>query len=282
MVSLYQEARATLRDSHFRPQKKFGQHFLIDSGVIDCILRLGDLSPQDKVLEIGPGLGFVTRRLLDAISELWAVEIDPILAARLRDTLSASGSRLHLIVGDILKVPVDTVLAGKKVKLIANLPYNISTPVLFRLFDFRRFFSTLVLMVQKEVADRMIAVPGTKSYGGLSVGFQVHGHVLERLSVPPEAFFPRPKVSSAILRIVLHADPLVSKEEEGWFRNVVRGAFAQRRKTLSNTLSSSLGFQRDVLSEILKDEGIDPLRRGETLTVDEFLRLARALRHLRP
>jgi len=281
MVSLYQEARATLNEAHVNPHKKLGQHFLIRESVIDRILQMADLSSRDDVLEIGPGLGFMTRRLLAAVSNVWAIEIDPFLVARLSSTLAESQERLHLIHGDILKVPLETILENKKVKIVANLPYNISTAILFKILKLRRYFSLLVLMVQSEVAERMIASPGTKAYGALSVGFQVYGKILERISIPPEAFFPRPKVRSTVLKITFHPNPLVPSEDEDLLREVVRAAFGQRRKTLNNSLAALAGLGKEAVQQLLRREDIDPQRRGETLSIAEFLRLTQTVKEMR-
>lgn len=281
MATLYQEARAVLQGADFTPRKRLGQHFLVRESVVENILRLAALAPGDDILEIGPGLGFLTRRLLQAGSRVWAIEIDPFLAERLRASLTEHLPAFHLIQGDILKVPLESILADKKVKVVANLPYSISTPILFRLFDLRRHFSLLVLMVQREVAERLTASPGTKAYGGLSVSFQAQGRILERLSIPPEAFLPRPKVKSTVLKIVLHPKPLVAPEEAALFRQVVRAAFGQRRKTLSNSFAALLGMKKETVNPLLQQEAIDPRRRGETLSLEEFLQLTRALKAMR-
>jgi 16S rRNA (adenine1518-N6/adenine1519-N6)-dimethyltransferase len=277
MVSLYQEARAALRESAFRPKKKLGQHFLVHETVIEAILRLLDPSPEDEIVEIGPGLGFLTRRLVEAARTVWAVEVDTLLAERLRQGALGSHPGFHLIPGDVLKVAMDSFLPDHKVKLAANLPYHISTPVLFRLFELRRHFSLLVLMVQREVAERMAARPSTKEYGTLSVWCQIHGKILDRVSVSPEAFFPRPKVRSMVLKIALYEQPLVAEQSLPIVRGLVRAAFGQRRKTLSNALASWLKKSREEVQRPLQDEGIEPRRRGESLAVEEFIRLARAL-----
>jgi 16S rRNA (adenine1518-N6/adenine1519-N6)-dimethyltransferase len=278
MTSLYQEARAALRESAFKPRRRFGQHFLIQEGIIEGILRLVELSPEDEVVEIGPGLGFLTRRLVEMARRVWAVEVDPSLVGWLRAGPLGSHPGFELIHGDFLKVQLNTILPGHKVKLVANLPYNLSTPILFRLFEFRESFSLLVLMVQREVAERMAATPGTKAYGTLSIWCQIYGQILDKVSVSPEAFFPRPKVKSTVLKIGLYPRPLVSAEDILLFRALVRVAFGQRRKTLSNALARLLNEGREATDRILQQEGIDPRRRGETLTVDEFIRLARGLK----
>lgn len=277
MVSLYQEVRAALRESVFKPKKKLGQHFLIHEGTMGTILRLLDLSPGEEVLEIGPGLGFLTRRLVELAGKVWAVEVDPFLIQRLRTSSLGSHPGLELIQGDVLKVPLNDILSGHRIKLAANLPYNISTPVLFRLFELRDHFSLLVLMVQREVAERMAATPGTKSYGTLSVWCQIHGQILDKVSVSPEAFFPRPKVRSTVLKITLHPEPLLPVERLPALRALVRAAFGQRRKTLGNVLTGRLRKGRGEVEALLQREGIDPRRRGETLSIEEFIRLAHVL-----
>jgi 16S rRNA (adenine1518-N6/adenine1519-N6)-dimethyltransferase len=280
MGTLYQEARAALRGSAFQPKKRLGQHFLVHESVLETILRLVDLSPEDEVVEIGPGLGFLTRRLLERARKVWAVEVDPVLVERLRRGPLGSHPAFDLVHGDILKAPLNEILPGHKVKLVANLPYNISTPVLFRLFELREHFSFLVLMVQREVAERMAGSPGTKAYGTLSVWCQMHGQITARVPVSPEAFFPRPMVRSMLLKIDLFPRPLAPEEEIPLLRALVRAAFGQRRKTLNNALGGWLKRERVQIEALLRSQGIDPRRRGETLSIEEFIRLARALRGL--
>jgi 16S rRNA (adenine1518-N6/adenine1519-N6)-dimethyltransferase len=278
MPTLYEEVRAMLRDSEFRPRKSRGQNFLIHEHVIDAILRLLDLHPGDEIVEIGPGLGFVTRRLVERAQKVWAVEIDELLAQRLIAGELGTSGRFHLIYGDILHVRLPELLPSTKVKLVGNLPYNIATEVLFRIFDWREHFGALVLMVQKEVADRMISDPGSKSYGTLSVWCQVHARLSEKLDVSSEAFYPRPTVRSTILKMELLPEPLVCEKTLPVLKGLVRAAFGQRRKTLSNAVGSWLTCAREEVNELLVLHGIDPKRRGETLRVDEFIKLAQAIR----
>ena len=279
MITLYQEARAALRELALRPRKKLGQHFLVHQGVLEAILGLLDPSPEDEIVEIGPGLGFLTRRLVEVARRVWAIEIDQSLVGWLLKSPLGSHPALDLVHGDVLKVPLTDILPDHKVKLVANLPYNISTPVLFRIFELRDHFSFLVLMVQREVAERMAASPGTKSYGTLSVWCQIHGRILGRVAVSPEAFFPRPRVRSTVVKIGLYPEPLVSKEDYPVLRGLVRAAFGQRRKTLGNALAPWLQKGRAEVEVLLLREGVDPRRRGETLSVDEFIRLAHALKN---
>lgn len=278
MPTLYEEVRAALRESEFRPSKRLGQNFLIHERVIDSILRLLDLLTNDEVVEIGPGLGFLTRRLLERASKVWAVEIDSALVQRLRESDFAANPKFQLIHGDILKVALPELLPKRKVKLAGNLPYSIATPVLFRVFECREYFSSMVIMVQKEVADRIAAKPGTKDYGTLSVWCQIHGRIAEKFAVSPEAFFPRPKVRSTVLKIELFAEPLVSAAEVPLLRGLVRAAFGQRRKTLANALASWLKQRREEIESFLRAQNVDPRRRGETLGVEEFIKLALAAR----
>ena len=278
MPTLYEEVRTFLRDSEFRPRKSRGQNFLIHDHVVESILRMLDLRPSDRIVEIGPGLGFLTRRLVERTQGVWAVEIDELLAARLRAGELGGSAKFHLIYGDVLNVALPDLLPEGKLKLVGNLPYNIATEVLFRIFDWREHFSSLVLMVQKEVADRIASGPGAKSYGTLSVWCQVHGCIGAKIKVAPEAFYPRPKVRSTILRIDLLPKARVSEENLVVLRGLVRAAFGQRRKTLSNAVGSWLMYERAEVDGLLAAQDIDPRRRGETLEVEEFIKLAEAIR----
>ena len=278
MPTLYEEVRALLRDTEFRPRKSRGQNFLIHEHVVEAILRLLDLQPSDGVVEIGPGLGFLTRRLVDRARAVWAVEVDDLLAQRLRASELGASSKFHLIYGDVLRVALPELLPNGKLKLVGNLPYNISTEVLFRIFDWREHFSSLVLMLQKEVADRIASGPGAKSYGTLSVWCQLHGRIGEKINVSPEAFYPRPKVHSTILKIELLPQARVCQENLPALKGLVRAAFGQRRKTLSNAVGSWLMCERDAVDRLLAAHDVDPKRRGETLSVDEFVKLAQAIR----
>ena len=250
---------------------------MVHERVIDSILRLLELSPQDEILEIGPGLGFLTRRLVEHAAKVWAVEVDSFLVDWLQRSSLRNHPALQLIHADILKVPLDETLPRHKIKLVANLPYSISTPVLFRLFDWRERFASMVLMVQKEVADRIASGPGSKAYGTLSVWCQVHGRITDKVPVSPEAFYPRPRVRSTVLKIELFPEPLVPIKEIAHLRGLVRSAFGQRRKTLANALTSRLKRSRAEVEGFLRTEGVDPGRRGETLRVEEFIHLAQAL-----
>ena len=278
MATLYEETRAALRESDFKPRKRLGQNFLIHERVLEAILELLALKTKDSVLEIGPGLGFLTRHLVDRAAGVWAVEVDPFLIQRLQGSDLAANWKFHLVAGDILKVPLTEILPKGKMKVVGNLPYSISTPALFRVLELREHFSSMVLMVQKEVADRITSGPGTKAYGTLSVWCQIYGQVIDKVQVSPEAFFPRPKVRSTVLKMELYPQPRLAREEMPVLRGLVRAAFGQRRKTLANVMSTWLSSDRDNIEEFLRSQEIDPQRRGETLSVENFIGLTHALR----
>jgi 16S rRNA (adenine1518-N6/adenine1519-N6)-dimethyltransferase len=277
MATLYQEVRAALRESEFRPRKRLGQNFLVHEHVLEAIVDLLALKTDDLVLEIGPGLGALTRRLVDRAAGVWAVEVDPFLIGRLQESDLIAHPKFHLISGDILKVPLAEILPKDKIKLIGNLPYSISTPVLFRVLELRAYFSSIVLMVQKEVADRIASAPGAKTYGTLSVWCQIHGQVTKKLQVSPEAFFPQPKVRSTVLEMELYPRARIPPEEMTVLRGLLRAAFGQRRKTLGNVMGKWLKSGRDEVEEFLRSQNIDPQRRGETLSIDNFINLTHAL-----
>jgi 16S rRNA (adenine1518-N6/adenine1519-N6)-dimethyltransferase len=193
MSSLYREARAALKESDLRPKKRLGQNFLVHDSVLDSIMRLVEPADDDEILEIGPGLGSLTRRLVERARRVWAVEVDPKLIAKLREGELCAHPALELIEGDVLKLPLEEILPARRIKVVANLPYSISTPVLFRIFEMSERFSFLVLMVQREVAERMASVPGTKSYGALSCGARSTAVLRRKFPLRPRRFFPRRK-----------------------------------------------------------------------------------------
>ncbi|MFA5514891.1 MAG: 16S rRNA (adenine(1518)-N(6)/adenine(1519)-N(6))-dimethyltransferase RsmA [Desulfuromonadales bacterium] len=256
----------------FRPKKRYGQNFLRDFGIVERILGAAQLSAEDRVLEIGPGLGVLTDRLLERTGGVEVLEVDRELAERLRRRQAAN---LTVHEGDALRLPWASILRSPPYKLVANLPYNISSQVLFKVLDHRPLFSRLVLMFQKEVADRLCAPAGSRDYGILSVFCQLWFDIRRIAQVPPGAFYPPPKVTSTVLLFEPLPAPRVGVADEELFRRVVKGAFAQRRKTLRNTLSGS-GFAPEQVAVALSTAGIDPVRRGETLDLEEFARLAAA------
>ncbi|MDE0213216.1 MAG: 16S rRNA (adenine(1518)-N(6)/adenine(1519)-N(6))-dimethyltransferase RsmA [Deltaproteobacteria bacterium] len=262
----------------FAPSKARGQNFLVHEHVIDAILRLVQPGEQDRILEVGPGLGFVTRRLIGAERRVWAVEVDSRLVQWLGDGPLGSHAGFQLVHDDVLQTDFDGFLPDGKIKVVANLPYSVAAPVLLRLFEEGRRFSLLVVMLQKEVARRLTAAPGTPSYGALSVWSRLYGRVTERVPVAPEAFTPKPKVDSTLLRIELLDPPALPPAEIPGLRAVVRAGFGQRRKMLGNALAGLFGSTAEAVFETA---AVDPRRRAETLNLDEFGRLARAFRDAR-
>lgn len=259
-----------------RPRKRFGQNFLRDGSVIERILGAADLRGGDRVLEIGPGLGALTDRMLDRGDEVIVMEIDRDLGEELA-ARREPGLTVHL--GDALRLDWPALLADPPYKLVANLPYNISSQILFKVLDHRRLFSRLVLMFQKEVGDRLCAAPGSRDYGLLSVLCQVWFDIRRVVSVPPGAFFPPPKVHSAVLAFDALPVARVEVGDEAFFRRVVKGAFGQRRKTLRNALGGA-GFASAKVDAALAAAGLDGSRRGETLSLEEFAALSRCLQAL--
>lgn len=263
-----------------RAKKSLGQNFLTDRNVLSRIAACVEPAPTDCLLEIGPGKGALTELLAPGCARLVAIELDARLVPLLRSKFAAN-PHVQIVEADILAVDLAALLTGtdgQRWKVAANLPYNISTPVLFAFLDQRALFSRLVLMLQKEVGDRLAAVPGGKEYGALSVLFRLHFDIVREFIVKPGSFHPVPKVDSAVLSFVPLPEPRVAVGDEALFRRVVKGAFAMRRKTIWNCLkSASLGVTDAALAAALHDCGIDPVRRGETLDLDEFAALTRAL-----
>ena len=263
-----------------RPKKSLGQNFLTDGNILTKIAQLVKNGPDAAILEIGPGRGALTRLLSRNGARVVAVELDRKLAPYLRREFQ-SASNVEVVEADILKTDLAALLRPRSDELwqvAANLPYNISSPVLFMLMDNRALFSRLVLMLQKEVGDRLVALPATKAYGALSVLFQLHFDIKRELIVKPGSFFPIPKVDSLVLSFMPLAEPRIKVADEEFFRKVVRAAFGQRRKTLWNCLKL-LGLERseERISEALETCGIARERRGETLSLPEFGALARSL-----
>ena len=261
--------------SNRRPLKALGQNFLIDGTVIDNIIRSADVNPEDNVLEIGPGRGALTEILVRRAGRLVLVEFDHALAGALKRRYAAD-PRVTVIDGDILEVELTELLAGAATwKVVANLPYNISTAVLFRLQEIRGKLSRMILMLQKEVGDRLVAPPDCSDYGVTTVLLGLWFDMRREFLVPPECFHPSPKVDSAVVRFVPLSEPRVAVGDEAVFKRVVKGAFAMRRKTLINCLKATELVPFDELQQALIECGIDGKRRGETLSLDEFAALSR-------
>jgi 16S rRNA (adenine1518-N6/adenine1519-N6)-dimethyltransferase len=263
-----------------RPLKALGQNFLVDGNIIDKIISSADVHPEDNVLEIGPGRGALTEILVQRAGRLVLVEFDHALAAALKRRY-ADDPRVTVIDGDILAVDLLEILAAADSwKVVANLPYNISTAVLFRLQEIRGKLSRMILMLQKEVGDRLVAQPDCSDYGVTTVLLGLWFDMRREFLVPPGCFHPSPKVDSAVLRFVPLPAPRVAVGDEGVFRRVVKGAFAMRRKTLINCLKAAELVSLEELHTVLSECGIEGKRRGETLSLDEFAVLSRRFSEL--
>ena len=254
--------------------KKLGQNFLIKRGIVDEIVHAEELTVGEPVLEVGPGIGTLTQGLAQSGADVTAIELDRRLLEVL-DTTLASYDNVRIIHGDVLKLDVPTIMNHKPFKVVANLPYYITTPIIMSLLESKLPIERLVVMVQKEVALRMIAKPGTKDYGALSVAVQYYTEPDIVLDVPPKSFLPAPAVTSSVIRCVLRDKPPVDVIDEKLFFRVVKAGFAQRRKTFSNTMKTT-GLTRDRIEELLAKANIDGQRRGETFTLQEFADVANA------
>lgn len=267
--------RHILKAFDLHASKRLGQNFLIHGGTVEAIVETADICPGDRVLEIGPGIGTLTQGLAEAGASVTAVELDKKLPAVLAETLSGY-DRVRIVGGDILKTDIPALMGEEPFKVVANLPYYITTPILLTLLERRLPITRIVTMVQREVAERMIALPGGRDYSALSVAVQYYTEPRLAIEVSPRCFLPPPAVESAVMDCVVRKTPPVAVEDEKHFFHVVRAAFGQRRKTIGNALKS-LGLPRDILQGALSKAGIDPLRRGETLSLSEFAALAGAL-----
>ncbi len=266
--------RYILKTFNIHMSKKLGQNFLIDADIVRGIVDAADIRPGERVLEIGPGIGTLTQGLAEAGAEVTAVELDKKLPAVLAKTLEGY-ENVRIVQGDILKVNIPEIMGSEPFKVAANLPYYITTPIIMTLLERRLPISRLVTMVQKEVADRMVAEPGTKAYGALSVAVQYYTQPHVELDVPPRSFIPAPEVDSVVIVCDVREEPPVTVADEKLFFRVVRAAFGQRRKTLSNALKGA-GFDKELIRTALPAAGIDGTRRGETLSLMEFAAIATA------
>ena len=274
-----QETIAVLQKYNFAFQKKFGQNFLIDPRVLEKIIKAAEITEDDCVLEIGPGIGTMTQHLACAAKKVIAVEIDRALIPILQDTLSG-WDNVRIINEDVMKVDLAKLAeeenGGKPLKVVANLPYYITTPIIMGLFENHVPLKSITVMVQKEVADRMQVGPGTKDYGALSLAVQYYAKPYIVANVPPNCFMPRPKVGSAVIRLERYEEPPVKVKDEKLMFRIIRASFNQRRKTLANGLKNSaeLDFTKEEIAAAIAGIGKDPGVRGETLTLEEFARLA--------
>lgn len=254
--------------------KKLGQNFLIKRGIVDEIVHAAELTVGEPVLEVGPGIGTLTQGLAQSGADVTAIELDCRLLEVL-DTTLASYDNVRIIHGDVLKLDVPTIMNHKPFKVVANLPYYITTPIIMSLLESKLPIERLVVMVQKEVALRMVAKPGTKDYGALSVAVQYYTEPDIVLDVPPKSFLPAPAVTSSVIRCILRDKPPVDVIDEKLFFRVVKAGFAQRRKTFANTMRTT-GLSKEQIDDILVKANIDGQRRGETFSLQEFADVANA------
>ena len=281
-LGIPQNTIAVLQKYGFNFQKKYGQNFLIDTGVLDRIISAAEITKEDCVLEIGPGIGTMTQYLAESAREVVAVEIDKSLIPILEDTLSAYDN-VTVINEDILKVDINQIVEernhGKPIKVVANLPYYITTPIIMGLFEQHVPLKSITIMVQKEVADRMQVGPGTKDYGALSLAVQYYAKPEIVANVPPNCFIPRPNVGSAVIRLTRYEEPPVQVKDESRMFALIRASFNQRRKTLVNGLGNagSLQLSKERVAEVLEQMGLSQTVRGEALTLEQFAELSNLL-----
>ena len=274
-----QETIAVLQRYGFNFQKKYGQNFLIDTHVLDKIIGAAQIGPDDFVLEIGPGIGTMTQYLAEAAREVVAVEIDTKLIPILQDTLKEYDN-VTVLNEDILKVDIRKIAeeknGGKPIKVVANLPYYITTPIIMGLFESEVPLDSITVMVQKEVADRMQVGPGTKDYGALSLAVQYYAESYIVANVPPNCFIPRPAVGSAVIRLTRYQEKPVKVNDASFMFKIIRASFNQRRKTLQNGLynSSELRIPKEKTVAALEEMGLTPTIRGEKLSLEEFAQLS--------
>ena len=277
-----QNTVAVLQKYNFNFQKKFGQNFLINPSVLEDIISEADVTEDDMVLEIGPGIGTMTQYLCEAARQVIAVEIDTNLIPILQDTLSEYDN-VKVINEDILKVDINALANeynnGKPIKVVANLPYYITTPIIMGLFESHVPIDSITIMVQKEVADRMQEGPGSKEYGALSLAVQYYSTPEIVVNVPPSCFMPQPKVGSAVIKLTRHEKPPVDVDDEKLMFKLIRASFNQRRKTLANGLTNAgnLGVNRQLVEEALTQMGLSATVRGEALTLSQFAELSNYL-----
>jgi len=274
-VGARREAREALAAAGLAPRRRWGQNFLCDPAVARRIVETAEIDPRTIALEIGPGLGALTDELAARAGRLYLIEIDPVLAERLAGRY-ADNPRVRVVTGDVLALALDDVVRDERVTVVANLPYNIASPILFRLLDLRARFPRAVVMLQREMAIRLVPRPGGADYGVTSVLLQTYADVRIAFGVSRRSFLPRPDVDSAVVDVRWSAAPRVAVGDAGLFRDVVRAAFGQRRKMLRNALAALAAARATTATAVLERAGIAPTARAETLDLDAFARLARA------
>ena len=281
-LSNFKNTQEIIKKHNFSIQKKYGQNFLIDEHVLNKIIAAAELTEDDYVIEIGPGIGTMTERMAPECRHVTAIEIDKELIPILSETLSGFDN-VDIINEDVLKVDLNKLIAerndNKPVKVVANLPYYITTPIIMSLLENKIPIDTITVMVQKEVADRMMVGPGTKDYGALSLAVQYYAKPYIVANVPMNCFIPRPNVASAVIRFTCHKEPPVTVKDEKLMFNLIRASFNQRRKTLINGISnfSGLSYTKEQVAMALNSIGLSENIRGEALDLEKFAKLSDAL-----
>ena len=287
-MNVYEETQLILHKYKIQANKSLGQNFLVDDNVIDEIIRSSNIDKQDLIIEIGPGLGVLTNRLLKEANNVIAVELDKRMVNILQDRfiININGqaeSKLEIINEDVLKINLNEIIAEKRkqteiknVKIVANLPYYISTPIIMKLLENRLDIDEIIVMVQKEVADRMQVGPGSKDYGALSLAVQYYASPYIVANVPPNCFIPRPNVGSAVIRLTRYQEPPVQVKDPKLMFKLIRASFNQRRKTLQNGLNNSpeISFSKEEITKAIESLGVSPSVRGEALSLEQFAQLA--------
>lgn len=262
----------------FHFTKSLGQNFLVDQNIVHAIVQGAEIGKEDHVVEIGPGVGTLTRELIRTAGKVTAIELDAKLIPILQEELKEADN-FELIHADATKVDFEALAPGENIKLVANLPYYVTTPIITRILNDKVGFQSLTIMIQKEVAERINAVPGTKDYGALSLLVQYYCDTKIVRHVPPECFIPRPKVDSTVIRLTRLAKPRAEVADEELFFRIIRQVFNMRRKTLANNLKA-LGYSREYVEEVLRRAGLDEKVRGETLSVERFAQLANTIKEM--
>ncbi|MGF7088355.1 16S rRNA (adenine1518-N6/adenine1519-N6)-dimethyltransferase [Kroppenstedtia sanguinis] len=282
-VRIAERTRQLLAEKGLRLKKSLGQHFLTDPRILDQMIEAAGLDPEAGVLEIGPGIGALTERLAMAAGQVVAVELDDRLIPVL-SSLFSEQPHVHILHGDVMNLDLTRLLRDylgdcHRISVVANLPYYVTTPILMRLLEEKLPLDRIVIMIQKEVAERLTASPGSKAYGSITVAARYYAETEWVTKVPAHVFVPRPQVDSAVIQLKIREQPPVEVRDEALLFRVIRAAFGQRRKTLLNALSTGavLGQEKAILSRVLLEAGIDPKRRGETLSLEEFAFLSNRL-----
>ena len=279
MLNTYEETMYIMKKYHIIANKSLGQNFLINEEVIDSIVETAQITKEDIVVEIGPGLGTLTKQLLEKAKKVIAIELDNRMIEILKERFSMY-SNLEIIKEDVLKVNLQEKIGkenAKAVKVVANLPYYITTPIIMKLLEDKLPVESITVMIQKEVAQRLVAIPGTKLSGAISYSVYYYSEPKEGISVPKQSFIPEPKVESQVIKLNLRETPPVKVHNEELFFKIIKTSFMQRRKTLINGLTNSGLVEKELLKQVLREVGIEEKTRGETISIEKFAEIANKL-----